>query len=516
MTAFIRFLGGLALFQALAVASPLPLSSVPRYFQKNPVTRREVQVSTIQQELGTSLSPGSIIILPSDASFSNDTHRWNTLAPPDVEVVVQPARESDISRIVKYCNENSLEFLAVNTGHGFTTTLGRFKGVQIDLKQLRAITIDPEGKFATMQGGAYNHDIWPKLWDAGYVTSTGSNECVGLAGPALGGGQGRYEGLHGLASDNLIHLNVVLADGSTISVNETSHADLFWAMRGAGHNFGIVTSLKTKIYPREIDTWHYHNYFWTQDKLETVFTELNKISDGGNAPPKLGVSFGQIYMNRTLSENEAILWWTFAYAGPSSEAEEILAPFNAIGSLNEIMGDVPYPDIIYPQDTAASSCGAGSYAISTIMTQTWNITIERQIYTLFNENIAKYPELSTTARLYYEGYSTKAVQEIPSDSTAYPHRDELHLSFMLSGVPDDAPELLEPAQKWAKDVWDLWNLGQPGRKPATYLNYAVGVEYQTLESIYGYEPWRLERLRGLKAKYDPHNRFRFYNPIISD
>lgn len=86
---------------------------------------------------------------------------------------------------------------------------------------------------------------------------------------------------------------------------------------------------------------------------------------------------------------------------------------------------------------------------------------------------------------------------------------------MLSAVPDGADHLVEPAAKWAKDVWDLWVAGQPTRRPATYLNYAVGVEYQTLESIYGYEPWRLERLRGLKAKYDPNNCFRFYNPIVS-
>lgn len=120
-------------------------------------------------------------------------------------------------------------------------------------------------------------------------------------GPALGGGHGRLEGLHGLVADNMLHLNVVLADGSTIGVNETSHKDLFWAMKGAGHNFGIVTSVDVKIYPSLSPTWHWHNYLWAEDKLESVFKELNKIQDNGNAPARLGSSFGSIALNKTVS-----------------------------------------------------------------------------------------------------------------------------------------------------------------------------------------------------------------------
>lgn len=123
-------------------------------------------------------------------------------------------------------------------------------------------------------------------------------------GPGLGGGHGRLEGLYGLVLDNIIHLNVVLADGSTIAVNETSHEDLFWGMRGAGHNFGIVTSFKIKIYPMKSTTWHWHNYYWTQDKLETVFEELNKIQDNGSTPALWGASYLQISFNRTISETE--------------------------------------------------------------------------------------------------------------------------------------------------------------------------------------------------------------------
>ncbi|KAI1470392.1 FAD-binding domain-containing protein [Daldinia caldariorum] len=505
---------GIALLRTFVEGSPLSHDAVPRYFRNTPFTRREISVSGIEQELGPLLSPGSAIFLPSDPEWSDVNERWNTLEPPDIEVVVQPAKESDVPKIVRFCNDHSLEFLAVNRGHGFTTSLGAFKGVQIDLKQLTDITIDKSGKYALFQGGVRAKEVMATLWDHGYVTATGSAECVGIAGPALGGGHGRYEGLYGLVSDNIIHLNLVLADGSMISVNETSHSDLLWAMKGAGHNFGIVTSLKLKIYPKKIDTWHYHNYFWTQDKLETVLGELNKLQDNGKSPVLLGASYGQIYINQSISKTQAMLWWTFAYAGPASEAEKVLRPFNKISAVHEEMGDVSYPEIVNPQNTGMASCGSAPYAISTILLQTYNITTERKVYDLFNKNAALYPELGEASRLFYEGYAVKGMQAVDPASTAYPHRDENHLVFYSAAVPEGS-NLRATAETWAKDSWDLWTAGQPTRKPAIYVNYATGNKYESLESIYGYESWRLDRLRGLKKKYDPHNRFRFYVPIVS-
>lgn len=127
---------------------------------------------------------------------------------------------------------------------------------------------------------------------------------MGLLGPALGGGHSRYEGLYGMIMDSIVHYNIVLADGREIGVNETSHADLLWALKGAGHNFAIVTSVVKKIYPGE--DWHFHTYTWTQDKLETVFEALNTFakSYNGTTPPKMGVNYGAIIMNQSISTTE--------------------------------------------------------------------------------------------------------------------------------------------------------------------------------------------------------------------
>lgn len=123
-------------------------------------------------------------------------------------------------------------------------------------------------------------------------------------GAALGGGHGRYEGLYGLVQDNIVHYNVVLANGKEIGVNETSDPDLLYALKGAGHNFAIVTSVVEKIYPRE--NWYQKTYTWTQDKLETIFEALNKFhkSANGTTPARMGANYGSIIMNTSISTTE--------------------------------------------------------------------------------------------------------------------------------------------------------------------------------------------------------------------
>ncbi|KAK1143241.1 hypothetical protein N8T08_006941 [Aspergillus melleus] len=502
--------GGLALLQSLVAGTP-----VPEYFENAPVTRRDLSVQKVEAELGRVLSRGTTIFGPSDSGWDEAVERYNTFARPDIQIVVQPGKESDISRIVKYCNRNSIDFMVVNRGHAITSSVGTFKGLQIDMASLTNIDIQPDMKTAWFQGGTYDGQVMEVLWEKGYVATTGSCSCVGMMGPGLGGGHGRYEGLYGLISDNLVNLNVVLADGKEIRVNNKRHSDLFWAMQGAGHNFGIVTSFELKIYPRKVDSWHYHNYIWKQDQLETVFEELNKFHNNGSTPVLMGINFGLYMMDANVSDTEAILYWTFAYTGPAKDGEKLLKPFNAIPAVWDEQGDVPYPQIADIQGTGMKSplCAPETTHItSTAGLKRYNITAQRNIYDLFNKKVAEHPEFKA-ARVVHEGYSNVGVRKRDSASSAFPFRDENHLMY-FDAVIDEGSNLTEATQQFAAEVRDLWNAGQPERKPSTYVNYAGGGE--SLESLYGWEPWRLQRLRRLKAKYDPNNRFRFYNPIIPE
>ena len=380
---------------------------------------------------------------------------------------------------------------------------------------LRSIAIQSSGKSALFGGGVYSGQVTEYLWDRGYVTTTGSCDCVGLLGAGLGGGHGRHEGLYGMISDNFRQLNVVLADGSAIRVSATRHSDLFWGLKGAGHNFGIVTSFEMNIFPRGPDTWHYHNYVWRGDKLEDVFNALNAFHGNGNTPVNMTVNFGNFFMNTTITMVEPIISWNFAYRGTAEVANQHLAPFNAIEAVYDEFGDVPYPQIAKVQQTSVDDfvCLDGNIRIaSTAGLQVYNVTAERQIFNGFKKRVASNPVLAAGGGILHEGYSTEAVDAHNPADSAYPFRDDHHLMLFNAIIPPGNASIEKAAWEWAEEVRNQWNAGQPGRSIDAYVNYANG--FEPVEQQYGQEPWRLRRLLGLKAKYDPHNRFRYYNPIV--
>jgi hypothetical protein len=410
-----------------------------------------------------------------------------------------------------------MEFLAINHGHGNPQSLGTFNGVQINMANFKQIDIQPSGKSAWFGGGTYDGQVSAYLWDRGYVATTGSCDCVGMMGPGLGGGLGRHGGLYGLISDNLIQLNVVLANGQAIRVNSTSYNDLLWGLKGAGHNFGIVTSFELAIHPRGPDLWHYHNYIWKGDQLEAVFNALNAFSSSvnGSAPVNMTTNYGNFLMNATISTTEPLIWWTFAYRGSATEAEALLAPFNAIPHAYEEYDDVPYPTISVAQQTDVDSfiC-QNSYTrlTTTSFLKVFNVTAERQIFDTFKARLATDPTLAYSAVILHEAYSSRGVQAIPSQDSAYPWRDDIHLNLFQLIVDPKNATLVSKGWKWGEQVRRLWNEGAPDVKPHAYVNYANG--FESLPDIYGHEPWRLRRLRALKAAYDPNNKFKYYNPIV--
>lgn len=383
--------------------------------------------------------------------------------------------------------------------------------------KLNKITIQPSGKSAWFEGGTLVGPVIQYLWDKGYVATTGGCECVGMVGAGVGGGHGRQEGVHGLIIDNMLQFNVVLGNGTAIRVNATSHKELLWGMKGAGHNFGIVTSYEMNIFPRGPDTWHYHNYIWRGDQLEPVFNALNEFHNNGSTPVDMAFNVGSFVMNTTIAKDEPVLFWTFAYRGTAEKAEKLLAPFNVIKNAYEETGDVPYTQVAHAQGTSISDpiCQHGSeHSTSTAFLQVYNVTAERLIFDGFKKRVAKHADLAAGTTIMHEGYATKGVEDIDPAGSAYPFRAEHHLMLFNAIVPDsnDRDRERKAAQDWAAEVRDQWNAGQPERPVNAYVNYATG--FETLQERYGHESWRVEKLRDLKAKYDPDNRFRYYNPII--
>ncbi|KAL4881682.1 FAD-binding domain-containing protein [Aspergillus karnatakaensis] len=505
------------LLHVLALAlSPLTglVSASQNAAQSYPHTlaTRSWSEAEVKSELGPRLSRKASIIGPSNPQWLNTTTWWNPAAAPTISLVVQVAEEDDVATTVQYCNENDISFFAANSKHGFTVTQTQFEGVLIDLSLLTAITVSRSGKTATIQGGTVGGEVLATLWEKGYVTVTGAGYCPGYIGLSLGGGNGHLKGAYGMVADNFVKMRIVLANGRTVTASKTSNYDLFWAMRGAGQNFGIVTSVESKIYPRPTTDWFWKTYVFTQDQLETVFETLNTFREEGLhlyangmalnngaytvAPPEFGL-------------DEPIFTWQFIYADPSKAHH--LAPFDAIPALSVTSGTTPYNLVAEIQGFGKGSptCEKGLPRLHyTASMQYWNATAQRAVYELFKEQVGLYPAFATTP-VVMEDFANDAALDVDGASTAYPWR-EWPLSGLTGIAIEGDPNLEGPAIAWGQEMRKIWLEGSPELPPSTYSNYAHGDEQ--LEWVYG-EAWRLQRLRRLKAKYDPHGRFDYYNPI---
>ncbi|KAF2966064.1 hypothetical protein GQX73_g7514 [Xylaria multiplex] len=208
----------------------------------------------------------------------------------------------------------------------------------------------------------------------------------------------------------------------------------------------------------------------------------------------------------------AIILWVFIYAGSKRDATPYLKPFKKLHYVLKQNENAPYTQITNIIESGLDSilCAPNQTHITTTTgLQVFNVTAQRQIYDLFNSKIAEHPELSGT-RVTTEAYSVQGVTKNKGRKSSFSQRDEYILTYFGATNPQDFG-LEDYAIQWAKETRDLWNAGQPGRRPTTYLNYAMGDE--PLEAMYGYDG-QLGRLRRLKRRYDPHNRFQYHNPIV--
>ena len=229
--------------------------------------------------------------------------------------------------------------------------------------------------------------------------------------------------------------------------------------------------------------------------------------------------------------------FSFVFSGPKAEGERLLAPFSALKPVVATNETTPYPGVAHAAGTGVTDevCqrGTSDYLVP-IGLQSYNITTNRAVYNLYKKMVTEYPALAASI-VQFEGYPQQAVQAVEPDSTAYAHRDDYVLVYVLPSLSTESPRtkshsdalihssytstwapndtaLAAVAYDYSHQARALLHAGdKPGRTLNAYVNYASTDE--TPEMLYGYEPWRLERLRGLKSKYDPRGRFNFYNPI---
>lgn len=331
----------------------------------------------------------------------------------------------------------------------------------------------------------------------------------------LGGGHGFLQNRFGLALDNLVSARVALGNGSVVTASDETHSDLFWALRGAGHNFGIVTEVSYKIYdvPPE-NKWIFAHLFFTADKVEQVFKVTNDIANDGDQPIEI-ISFIEYRMVPTIDPVNPIIELLFLYEGTADEAEQYLSLYRAIGTESSTLVDAVYTDFarlvrFSKQDPA---CSEDLLTIQRFPAdlEVYNITTQKELLVEFGDMVAANPFLNNSFYIF-ENYGYTAVKTVPDESTAYPDRFNAYLIAPCLVYTNSTLENDEIARQAGEGLRSIAVSGRQDGKLYAYVNYANG--YETLQELYGHDAWRLEKLRNLKQAYDADSRLNFYAPIV--
>ena len=199
--------------------------------------------------------PGAEILVPGEPGYEHSLKRWSASCIKPAAVVVRPNNAHEVSLALRYATEQHVLPLAVcGGGHSTSGDSSSDGGMVIDLARMRSTSVDPQSETITFGGGCTWEDVNGALWKHGLATVSGTVADTGVGGLILCGGYGYLTGRHGLALDCLLSCEVVLANGDIVIASKDENTDLFWGLRGAGPNFGIVTSFTSQGYPQG-DCW---------------------------------------------------------------------------------------------------------------------------------------------------------------------------------------------------------------------------------------------------------------------
>ncbi|KAK3395742.1 hypothetical protein B0T20DRAFT_487168 [Sordaria brevicollis] len=447
-----------------------------------------------------------------------DTHarRWSSYSAPKFTGVFKPKTEDELSQGIAYLAKTKQRFLATKAGgHGNSPTLGTTydEVVQVNMENFRHVVFGKEDNEVTVTvgGGARMQDVIPRLHAEGREMTVGSFPCVGTHGVLLGGGMGRLMGKHGLMIDSLLRIKVALWNGTIVEASETSHPDLFWGMRGAGHNFGVVIESTFKTYPDEGGMHYNADMVFTDSSIDAVLETTKSIIEAGLHPSVFFI-LGYLFNATTM---KPVLFINIVSAHDIAAGKAVSARFASSESITrthfnetlltfaELGSGAAVPEV------CTNSLSQDLYTASS--PTIFSVESMKVVYQSYSSFIASYPTANRSI-LLFEAASPHKIASIPHESTAYPHRGKMITNAIIQVTWDD-PSLNEVADAWGRETRNL--LAKPENsgyeRLYAYINYANRDE--PLQALFGYEEWRWERLSRLKREYDPEGYFDGYHGI---
>lgn len=432
------------------------------------------------------------LLLRNDEGYDGARRIYNGLIDKRPAVIARCTTSADAAAAVRFAVQHGLEIAVRGGGHSVAGRSVTDDGVMIDVSLMKQIVVDPVARTARAQGGLTWAEFDAATAEHGLATTGGTISSTGIAGLTLGGGFGHLMGTFGLTADNLLSAELVTANGDVISVPGTEHEDLLWALRGAGANFGVATSLEYRVHPVDqvVGGIVVHPFDAAGDVLglfrqftADVPDDISVLAGLGHAPDGSGTPVALILIG---------------HCGDAAAAEKDLKPLLEFGSpLMVQVGPMPYPTLNTMLD-GAYPAGSLNYWKSSFLRELDEATIDTMI-----ETFPSCPSPMTgLAMECFHGAATR----VGVSETAVPHREPGY-NYLLTSLWTDPGQSAEN-EAWTRDVFDAM---EPHFIERRYVNYLSADDANVSgRTVYGAN---FERLAALKARYDPENVFHLNHNI---
>jgi FAD/FMN-containing dehydrogenase len=402
--------------------------------------------------------------------------------------IVRVANADDVRAVVRLVHAAGVELAVRSGGHSAAGHGASDGGVVIDLRDLKAIDIDLETNTVWAGGGLTASELSTAVAEHGLAIGFGDTGSVGIGGITLGGGVGYLVRKHGLTIDSLLAADIVTADGQLLRTDGTTHPDLFWAIRGGGGNFGVVTRFRFQLQPLPTV---YGGMLVLPATADTVAgfiaaasaapDELSTIANVMPAPP-------MPFLPDAL-HGKVVILALLAYAGEQAAGELALAPFRALATpLADFVRPIAYPELFPPEDP--------SYRPTAISQTMFVDTIDRAVADRIVRTLEASDAKVRAAQLRVLG---GAMARVPADATAFAHRSS---PIMINiAIFYDGPADRDARAAWVAAFAHELDQGEPG----AYVNFLSDEGEARVHAAYPGATW--DRLVAVKDRYDPDNVF---------
>jgi hypothetical protein len=433
------------------------------------------------------------LIQRNDEDYHTARKVYNGMIDKRPLLIAKCTDEADVITALKFARENDL-LIAIRSGGHNGGGLGLCDdGLVIDLSLMKGIHVDPDAKTAWVEAGCTLGDIDHATHAFGLATPSGIFSTTGVGGITLGGGLGHLTRAYGLAIDNLLEANVVLADGSLVKASVNSHPDLFWAIRGGGGNFGVVTSFVFRLHT--LSTVYAGPMLWELDQAEDILHWYQDIIK--HAPDELNGFFAFLSVPPFAPFPEhlhtkkmcGVVW---CYSGALENAEKVFEPIRNFRKVAlDFVGPMPVP-VLNSLFDGLMPPGLNWYWKADFVNELGQDAIAVHV-----KYGAEMPTLLSTMHMYP---INGAASRVGNKDTAWNYR-KATWAMVIAGIDAD-PANNEKITRWAKDYWAALH---PYSAGGAYVNFMMEEGEERIKATYGDN---YERLASIKEKYDHQNLFR--------